>query len=687
MNDFFRKHGKWMLAILGVVLMIMWVMPTGASQGRHEKRTIGYVGKSKMTSDDLADADMDIKALRSIAQRSYERIIMMMMAQMEKDPRYAMIPPQQLYEYAKAVAPRTEYRKTSGFTIFGIIGTGQASAATGQMDNGLLSRQTDLHFALLLKEASTKGIVPSQERVQALVQGFLFDETTQGQVLTDMSLSPRRFAELISRFATIEQLIMTSTTAVYVSLPEVQHYLVDTESQVTAGYVALTTEKLPAGMPAPRKDEIDAQFAAYKDILPIASGKEPTEINGHTYPFAYKFPDRVKIEYLMVPYLEVRKTAQPQKTGERVNDEIEAFKEFQAHYTTDTVLPRAGSSLRSRHRTRHGHLRPGGVPGRTEVRLGHPGGPARIQAGRFHPPGCSRPAPPRAAEMQQAWTKVRDVYLDRQVDKRARSMVRDIAERAVAMGLAPWKESGENGYRKAIPQEQWASYATIAAQLTASDKVPVIAVKPTHLVTREQVGKLPNIGQAEYTRASQQKVSLADLAMHVYPLDAKQTGVPMQLLLQVGVDGPVLIDESNNAYVYRVAEAQASHAPATEAEMAEILPQVTADLQRLAYYKQLQQKGSALEVVATASGLKSAAAASSEKLALTSPFARSELSFDSAGQITFDYPAIDKTLGRIPEFTKAAFAIADTLTQPVSGALALPPGHLPERPRQGRQRR
>jgi hypothetical protein len=172
--------------------------------------------------------------------------------------------------------------------------------------------------------------------------------------------------------------------------------------------------------------------------------------------------------------------------------------------------------------------------------------------------------------------------------------------------------------------------------------------------------------------------------MHVWPLDKNQSGVALQLLLQVGVEGPVLTDAENNAYIFRVTEAKETHVPSTPEEMAEIRGAIVRDLQRVAYFEQLKNQGKDLQASAATVGLKPAAAAKNLTVALTPKFARTTVGRSpKTGHLEYVTPPIDPKadpkavpndgrLGVIPEFTAAAFDLAMQLGRPTQGAVSRP---------------
>ena len=374
-------------------------------------------------------------------------------------------------------------------------------------------------------------------------------------------------------------------------------------------------------MPAPTEEQIKKQFELYKNVVatPQAATAEqaenlptPPTIDGHTYPFGYTYPDRVKVEYLRFDKSQLK--TKFQATSE----------DYDAAYAYYTAHPDEFKN-----------------------------------SGDETPAASSQPATSTkpAASTQPAinpFTQVQAELVQRQVDLRVSKLLRKAADRALTLAADPWKNAESNGgFLNVIPQDKWADYQKIAGAIAANPEYAGFhpEYNSTVWLSAEQLGKLPGIGEA-YMDVKPRPFPFPVLATHVKELVGPKDPVAGRFFLEVGLEpgGTGLKDAAGNFYIYRVVAAEKSHPPAN---IEEVRPQVVEDLKKIATYEQAQAKARELANEARAGDLLGLAKSRN-------------IPADTANGLTQATPTVGQ-LGHVPGLVEAAFAMTHepAATQPV----------------------
>lgn len=589
MNEFLRTHGKWVMAILGVVLMVMWVMPQSQAE-KQRTWTMGWIDGKKVVQVQLQETENEIKLLRNFANQAsllYNR------------------------------------RKPDALLLLDWFLGDEA----GQR-SWLGRSNAPLQYLLLVHEAEKIGVTPDDRPdgvVQQLLQAArLSDQTSLETFCMSRDISSRYLRYVLGRYSMVVRAREMAATAVQISQPALEHAVMDEHATVQAAYVTLKTGKIPPDVKTPLSDELKKQFELYKDQLP--NQPEPPLINGHRYPFGYKYPDRVKIEYLQVPYAAVRETVAPRTAKDKADVAQAAFDYYAAHQEE--------------------FLAPAATAPATAPTTGSATAPATSTA--------------PAERKVKPFTEVRQQLIEAQIDRRAETRLQEIADRARTLAAAPWKpESAQSDFRAPLPRESWVPLAAIAAQLEKQYTVKVTPRSPEGWLTAPDLTKLSGLGEARLFVPNGEPLEVAELALHVRELDKNQSGKYLRLALQQGVTGPILTDSSRNAYVYRVTDSQATHTPR---DYDEVRDQLVYDLRREAFFNQQKQEGKKLARAAEEEGLKATARKSKLDMAITEPFYRrffigaADRTNQGGGLLT---PPVDEKIGTLPEFTDKAFEMAE----------------------------
>jgi len=374
------------------------------------------------------------------------------------------------------------------------------------------------HWYLLVREAEQAGLVP-----EIAVQNITREELAAFQ-----ERDPELLARLRAHIAGVIQLFDLYSTSGLYSDRQVRADAERLFHTVTARMVVLQGNADQSDL-QPTEQQLQEQMNKYADKLPGEGEKG----------FGYKLPDRVKIEWLTVPYASV------QALVERSPD-------------MDTVEQR-----------RHWKQNPrGNLP------------PYPADAG-------SKPVPPEVRS---------DLLKDLTAKK-----VDDFARWAADAVRLPQRGLPEKDGYLVLP-EDWASkrkpLPQLAEELRAANAgldLPEYAARGDAWLTVDELVDLPGIG-----RASTDKIGGRTIALTEMVKAAKEFGGNPGVIVQAGVAAPPLKDAQGNLYIFRITQADPAHKPAS---LDEVRDQVTRDLKRQDNYQQLKKSLEDIQANARQGGL------------------------------------------------------------------------------------
>jgi len=558
-----RKHGKILMAIFTVGLMMVWGIQGIVGRGSDNSGTMtrGALSGRKIVGSDLYEAATDLKILSEIG------IV------------------QNVWGQERLVS------------LLDIL-VGRTVALTREEED------RSLHWFLLRKEAQAYGLVPPLgEAAEVIAQVRKLDEKMPPQLhlerqMQKLGVSEKRLRFAIAHALQLQAVAMLGVNAVVPSLPRVE---LEADQQLSTADVTVAMidgVKDWEKMVEPTDEQMKAQFELYKSYLPGGGA----EVAGRHFPFGYKYPDRVKVEYLRFDRAEVAKQFSP--TAE---DEEAAFKYYTDHKKDDPRFVVQASAL--------------------EVQ-----------------------GPNQAADYKK-WDEVKAELIQDEMARRVDKLLKKIVDRARTLTEEPWKNvDTENGYKKMLPQEQWGDYQKIADEIVRNKEFG--GFRPSyHAVTgfqsEAELAKLTGIGGAYY-EAQNRRRPFAVMATHVKELVG--TKAPMaDLFLMVGPEGQTLRDDAGNYYIYRVTAAEPSHVPTG---LEDVRDQVVADLKKVAAYDQAKAKAKELADQAKTGNLLELAKAQGLEVEQAADVAQENQGMGGRG--------IGTKIGYVPGMIDAIFELAAT---------------------------
>ncbi len=285
MYNWMQANRKKMLAIFGVLLMIVFVLPSTPGMFQHQASTGGYIGDEAIDRKELADAY------------------------------------QQWDFIARRLAPIMQQQLASG------------RAEPWQMalfsDKTLesINRNPEL-FLLLQREGHRMGVRISEDRVNELLG-----------LLSTMMSQPNSMNEVRSRRMAVENLLLVggafdrAASAIKVSRPRVDQEIAEQYQTLTTRLVEFRAEDYLKEVAEPSSEAVRKQIDTYGNV-------DPANIDEKADPFgfSYRLPDRVKLQSILIP-----RSAVLQKVEQSQDDfawRTAAYAEYQQHPARyETVEP------------------------------------------------------------------------------------------------------------------------------------------------------------------------------------------------------------------------------------------------------------------------------------------------------------------------------------------------------------
>jgi hypothetical protein len=497
-TNIMKVHGKAILAVLGAFLMLTFTLPTFFKGLQDTDTEVGRLDGKKVTASQISEANREFEILRN----------------------------------------------------FGILP--QLSEILG--DESDTDRGT--HWFLLLHEASKEGIVASDADINAAFSATQLSDAELDDRLKKTSMSQHDLRFCVAHGIMVFKDAILAAGGAQVPVPEVEFFANEDLSTVRMQYATIDGTTGWKNAPQPTDDQIKKQFDLYKDVIPMLPEATtlPPVIDGHTFPFGYKYPDRVQVEYLKFDRAALTAKFPPTR-----DDYQDAYQYYAAH--PDEFRKAQDNSLT----------------------VGSAG--------------------------SQSFDDVRDKLVKNQIAGRIDKFLKRVTDRVLETTKAVWTNVpiDATGFRAALPAAKWVDYPALIQELKANRDFTEAApeyVKLGAWQSAEDLARDQGIGQA-YFENPNGRYPFADLAMHVNELSPPKDNFP-RLFQQVGIEGPLLKDDAGNLYIFRVIAAQKSHSPAS---VDEVRAQVIEDLQKRATYEQRQALGKTLASAAASGDLSTLAKA------------------------------------------------------------------------------
>ncbi len=515
MTNFIRDNSKKLLAVFGVMLMIVFILPAGLKNGNtgdRANRLVGYAGDQKIFSDDLSRAAIQWQTL----------------------------------ETSIVVSSRNSTLGSGDFVPWVSLLSqnipGQGPAVFWFPKLAAEIRQHPEIYYLLQKEADELGISVNNAEVDAVFSsGQLAVKLPQsnGAVVPLEDVTDPDFAaqvrDAMAALLKVNVAMTRAEGAIKVSEPRRRNVLATTAQNLMLNVVEFSADDYLSKVAAPTDDDLHTHFGKFAEFLP------GDQSSGNPHGFGYRYPDRVTLQYIAVPSDAAKKAIRDSKDEYTwTKDAYKIYFARPAEFQTDPV--REPATTRAATTTTSNAL------------------------------ASSQPT-------TKPFESVRDQIVDQLIEPELEKKLRDVQDRvngrlandfALFQKLHPMSASAT--MPTTAPGELYSTYeylSQVAADVKKETGVlPTVGQVGTYSSAKD-LGEVPGIGKSALRNASttSNTATFATYAISASSALSPTANASNSLVLQLFQPSPVLEDTARSTYVFRLTGVKASGPPASMDEV------------------------------------------------------------------------------------------------------------------------
>ena len=569
-----QRNQKKLLAVFGVLLMIVFIIPPAAKYGSSRADTVvAHVGKDPVYNRELADAKEEWQWLGQFSGRDF-------LGQRLNPTALVM------GEVIAGELPQNQ--QTIGIHF-------QAQQIAKQ-----IAQQIDQHpelFLLLQKEAQRNGIDVSADEAA----GFMVNRMG---IPMDSSYTRGGGPQAVRGMLLVVGELRRLMDATKISQPVWQREVADNFQRVRLNVVDFRAGEFLKNVPAPTTQQLQEQFDKYKNTPPREAGSPTTPDN--PLGFGYQVPSRVTLQYIEIPRAQVVDAIRgPENSETRYQWTQKAAAYYLSHQQDYRNKPTTG---------------PATVPA-TQASTEPATSPATTQVASTQP---------EIKPFEQVRNEIIDKLIAADVDQQLERIEHAINSRLSGDWIAIRRanpaatqpastEPAEMAVTRptAAPASQpaddsrtLAHLEQIRADVEQQFHVPIRLHEINEWQDAKSLAKLPGIGDAHTANFD----TFPQYALNF----VGRPGIVAAGALQVWEPSQALTDSGHNAYVFRLTAAQPAHAPP---DMTPLIAQITADWQTARSYELAKQSAQKLLDSAKSVGLSQAARTDGQSILSVGPFA------------------------------------------------------------------
>jgi hypothetical protein len=524
MTKLIRKYQKQLLAIFGVLLMVIFIIPSSMKNGRSfERHPIGHIGTEAVYNDDKLQAANDWQVLQRV---------------------FAQVPflPQNRYSQELSLEPQpAPYAFELGLDLCREI-----------------EENPDLYF-LMQNEARHRGIEVSMDQVGTVLANELFvsspDSTAGFQKVSPETVGGEeryeQIARAVSRFLPVLTLVRQIESDVKITQPMWDQSLASSQL-VRLAIAELHADQFKSSVGIPAPEQIQAQYDTYRDIVPQPSNTDATSLK-----FGYKIPERVRLQYLKIPRSDVVKAVRASRSA--YDWEVDARVYYYAHQDEFVGLPPTTEST----------TRPTTAPATATASTAPTTAPAAVTA-------TPVPATPTTRPFAEVQEKAMTAILAAPADELAQKLQSAIVARLSGDYAANPTPAASTTAPATIPSAGMGSKVyleSVALDIQKQFNVLPEVVQTGAWLDSATLAKLPEIGGA----SSDSHSFVEEAIPATQPTFGGKPVAPLALLQP----SEPMKDANSNVFIFRIIDRQPAHSP----PLREISTQVAADVQAVHCYQ------------------------------------------------------------------------------------------------------
>ncbi len=269
MHSYIKRNQKYIMAVFSVGLMIAFAVQSDfKNSSKNRDVLMGRMGKTRITQKDVAE----YRAQWELLKRTL---------------------------YIKQTDPTTKKERSipALFLVFGRTSELDAERVIAQID-----ANPELYYLLYL-EAEQLGAVVTNDEVQSIWKNF---EHTDDQ----LGSYEERAQEAIRNLLLIGRASDLAASVAKVTRPQ-RDFELSNQQEISLNLVAFKASdylaKLPAWSDSDKETKIKAHYEQYKNL-------EPTTRPGNEFGFGYRVANQVRVQYIELPSEAIRRTVASQIT-------------------------------------------------------------------------------------------------------------------------------------------------------------------------------------------------------------------------------------------------------------------------------------------------------------------------------------------------------------------------------------
>jgi hypothetical protein len=561
MYRFIQKNNKKLLAVFAAFLMIVFILPSTMNQmgGGGGDPVLAKIGDEELHASAFQQAEQEWRMLSELRAGPQTRF-----------SGGGRLP----FTYLLGWNEMSEFELMQGAPPVPV----RAITANPRM------------YLLLQREAQRMGIGIAEDRVNDI----LVNELAGMQPPDKQSLE--RLRQAIANFMLVQVGFERASSVIKVSEPAVRHELARRMQNVTVNAVEIPAAAYAEKLPAPTTQQLQSQFDKYKDVDPQVTKDNP-------FGFGYRYPNRVKLQYITVPREDVRKMVEASKS--EYEWEVEAQKYYlqnQSQFPTtqsseaEAPFSLAGPTTASTRSSTTQAARPTTRPF-AEVK--------DDAKSRVLIPEVER----RANEIQ---TRINALMAADYLPFRNAQPIGSAGTTQPATGTATAAAPKSS---QGVPFGSYEYLQRLAQTIQRDFKVlPTVAAFDDKLRDAKDLATLERIGSATESETGASFADYASTAAEAFlPAERRDDAAALSLY----EPSRVLRDIGNNAFIFRLTAADPAHAPASVAEVADA---VRNDVIAAAAFDQAKADATKLLDQAKQSGIRQAAQSAQKGVLTVGPF-------------------------------------------------------------------
>jgi hypothetical protein len=399
----------------------------------------------------------------------------------------------------------------------------------------LISKEPDT-FYLLVQEARARGMVPNNDEVQSILANNIENVPPEGSDVREA------VTKCVSDFLLVNDLLTSDLQMIKTNAPARVLWKAREAQSVSLNLVMFSADHYLPQVPAPTEADIKNQFDKFNDRV---AGDQTFGAADDPLGFGYKYPNRVKVQYIGLRESEVFNAAKASKSDQ--DWYVAAYNEFKANRDQYDAEPVAAPTTR--------------------------------------PEPATQPTAQRLDDLDQDFTLHVQLVLNhiyqQAADDLQQKLVHQISD-SMSAGFAAWHDAQAAG---AATQDSGGGYTDMSflqnlAQTIEkqSGVLPVVGVSD-QLKDSEALFLIPGIGQTVANTNMGQPVIFAQFAAQ----DPTNGGLAVwqpSFVFQTGGMGLSHMG-GEDSYIFRISQFDASHTPSLD----EVRDKVTSDWKAAAAYK------------------------------------------------------------------------------------------------------